>query len=168
MDSVFASFWSNVLPSGVTNIISSNLPSLLSTFLNSIKMYPKALEEREKLKKEMEEEDLEFNSSNKFNEEEFEEEENGEEGDDGNEESIGDLDLDEDLDEDEDEEDLDDEDDWEDSDELEEDLYFECPLDNLDFSQLIHSTLSNLSKNPNWNQMTSQLTPEQIGILQMI
>lgn len=145
--------------------VSSSLPGLLSIFLNSVQTYPKALEEREKLKKEFEAEELEFNSgAQKQFDEQLEDEE--EEKDDA---GVEEFDQDEDLDlEDEDEEESYEDDDWEDSDELEEDLFFECPLDSLDYSQLVRSTLIDLSKKPVWNQLTSKLTPEQGTILQQI
>ena len=145
--------------------ISSSLPALLATFLKSVQSYPKALEEREKLKKEQEADELEFNSgaySQKFADE-LEDEED--------EEIENDLDKQEDEDynenDDEEEESFDD-DDWADSEELEEDLFFECPLDNLDYSQLVRSTLADLSKKPVWSQLTANLTPEQRSLLQQL
>lgn len=145
--------------------VSNSLPYLLSMFLEAVEKYPKALEEREKLKKEFESDQLEFESSTrrKFDEELEDEECDDLEdtGVDHVEEDIEDLD-----DEDEDDEDYED-DDWEDSDELEEDLFFECPLDNLDYSQLVRSTLAEMSsKNPAaWNQLTCALKPEQLATL---
>ena len=148
--------------------ISTSLPDLLSIFLNSVQTYPKALEEREKLKKEFEADEIEFNSTahKQFNEE-FEDEEDDQNA------GVDEIDLDQDDDEDFNKADDDDDesyedDDWEDSDDLEEDLFFECPLDSLDFSQLVRSTLIDLSKKPVWNQMTSKLTTEQVSILQQL
>ena len=148
--------------------ITSSLPALLSTFLKSVQTYPKALEEREKLKKEHEADELEFNSSSfsqRFNE--LEDDENEDNDQDYKETDLNEADLDEDLEEDEDE-DYSDEGDWADSDELEEDLFFESPLDNLDYSQLVRTTLSDFSKKPIWNQLTVNLNSEQVSLLQQL
>lgn len=144
--------------------LSSTLPGLLSIFLNSIQSYPKALEEREKLKKEFEADELEFNNPNK-NAPEFEDEQ-------VEDEHEVDHEIDESFEEGEEEEEesfdesYEDDDDWEDSDELEEDLFFESPLDSLDFSQMVRSTLIDIStKKP---ELISQLSPEQQSILQQL
>lgn len=142
--------------------ITSSLPSLLATFLSSVQAYPKALEEREKLKKEFEADELEFNSPAHHK---FDETEDAEEAEEEIEEDfIENDDEDEDFDDEEDDE----YDDWEDSDDLEEDLFFESPLDSIDYPQIVRATMLDLTSKPVWNQLSAKLTPEQVSILQQL
>lgn len=150
--------------------ISSTLSAWLPAFIDCVQAYPKALEEREKLKKEAEEEaeDGEYN-------EELADDIYGEINDDEeeNEGVVGvaeDRSFDLEEGEDDDDEEEDEFADWEDSDELEEDLYFECPLDSVDFADLIRSTLSNCATNrpQSWSTMVSALTSTQANFLQTL
>lgn len=143
------------------------LPALLGTFLASVSAYPKALEAREKLQKDQEAEDAEeANGENTFSryqkELEDEEEDNDNDNDDDYNENV-------DYNDDESGESGDEYDDWEDSDELEEDLFFECPLDTLDFSILIRGTLRELTASPQWTQLAvGSMNPEQQALIKQL
>lgn len=142
--------------------VTGSLPLLLSTFLTAVQTYPKALEERQKLKEEFEADELEFNPATHHK---FDETEEAEEADEEVEDNFVGNDAEDD---DEDFEDEEEEDDWEDSDDLEEDLFFESPLDSIDYSQLVRSTIMDFSSKPVWNQLSANLTPEQASILQQL
>ena len=155
--------------------VAAMLPSLLGVYVETVRSYPKALEERERLKKAEEEaaddagddaEDAdELIASRNYGQLVDEEEDGAEEAEpvDGDAEQDGDGDGDLDDDDWED-------DDWEDSDELEEDLYFECPLDSIDFTHMVRATMAELPlRNPElWQRMASALSAEQQAALQAL
>jgi hypothetical protein len=143
--------------------IKAALPSLLSIFIACVQEYPRALEEREKLKKQAKE-DAEADEAlgeDLYDEDEEEAEEVEEVGEatcgEVNDDVAG-ADNDEEYD-----------DSWEDSDELEEDLYYECPLDVVDFAAVIRAAVGALAGDAEKGALaTAALTAEERHFLQTL
>ncbi len=157
---------SNALPAELKSV----LPELVSAFVSCVQDYPRALEEREKLKKQAEEEDDEddyADDSCEADDDDLYGEINDEDVVEAVEASAGQAfdeaqaaaNLDDDLD-----------DSWEDSpEELEEDLYYSCPLDQVDFAAVIKGAVVALASDAEKGALaTAKLTAEERHFLQTL
>lgn len=166
----------HVAPESLPRVVSDALPALLAVFIDTVQEYPKALEARATLKREAEEDDgTEEEYADYADPEDYGELEDGGDSDQSDNEadavrhdaaSHEDIGEEEEADEDDDEYD----DEWEDSDQLQEDIYFECPLDTVDFANLVRSTLTDCAQTrpQMWAAMTAALTPEHAAFIQSI